>query len=157
MKNFKLKNRFLSSLVSWLQLQQLAGKESRERTRFVRVCQERLQEVNEFYKEIANKLVEKDEKGEFKTRKEGNELVYVFKEKKDEEDYLKELGDLHNEEFVLEINNSNKEQLKVVKNLVLNTEYKFGPKEGDSIALKQMDIKMANEYDLWCSAFEDLD
>lgn len=153
---FKIKNRFLTGLVQWLQLQSLSGKESRERTRFSVICQERVKEVNGFYSALIEKFVEKDTKGHFKTREQEGVQIYSFKTKKEEEEYIKEVNDLFEEEFKMENTPLNKEMLVVIKNIVLNTDYKFGPKDSETPVQKQASVRTANEYEQWCQAFENI-
>ena len=155
-KLFKIKNKFLSGLVIWLQMQLLSGKDSRERTRFVSLCQDRLKEYNGFYQGLMDKYIQKGKDGKYETVKVGDLETYKFITKKDEEEHLKEVNDLFEEEFKIEITQLSGEMLRIIKNIVLNTEYRFGPKEGTSIDEKNTAIRLANEYSEWCQSFESI-
>ena len=155
---FKLKNRYLSGLVQWLALQQLNGKESRERTRFINVCQERLKEISGFYQGLMEKYIKKGKDGKYETRiNESGEQVFKFRTKKEEDEYVKEITDLNEEEFKLELTEINKEMLGIIKKIVLETDYKFGPKENDSLDNKVRDMRIAVEYNEWAESLEALD
>lgn len=152
-KALKIKNRYLVGLGSWLQEQQLSGRESRERTRFVTLLQEQLNDVDKHRNEILEKYVGKDDKGNWKT------VVDNGKEKLDvpadqEEAFFKEIEDLMDEEFVLDLLEGNKQKIRTVKDILLNTDYKFGPREGDSAEEREARIRQAADYEKWCEAFE---
>lgn len=154
MTSFKIKNKYVLGLASWLNDLQLYGKESRERTRFVSVLSERLAETDKFRNSMVEKYVEKGEDGKSKT-KVGDDGVEVWDIKAEElPKFEKEYNELMDEDFVLDVLDGNKEKTKVVKDIVLNTDYKFGPKEGDSVQEKMAKIRQAAEYDKWCEAFE---
>ena len=153
---FKIQNKYLSSLAQWLQLLVLDGRKSRERTRFVKLLQDRLKEVNGFYQGLIEKYVKKDKNGRYKTRLVDGVQVFKFETKKDEKDYIKEVEDLFSEEFKLDLTEVNKEMLIVIKDIVLNTDYKFGPKENETSEQQRVSIRLAEEYDKWCQSFENL-
>ena len=140
---FKIKNRFLSSLLQWLELQELEGKKNRERVRFINLLQERLKEVNSFFHSLIDKFVEKDEKGHYKIEENNGNQVFSFANKKEKGKYIKELNDLYDEEFKLDLTELNKEMLSVIKNIVLNTHDKFGPKKNDTPQQKAINIRVA--------------
>lgn len=154
-KIFKLKNKYLSGLVQWLAIQQLTGKQSRERTRFINLLQIKLKEIEGFYKGLMEKFIEKGKDGKYSTKKDkdGTE-VYTFVTKKEEEEYVKEIDDLNDEEFKIELTEINKEMLTEIKKVVLDTDYKFGPKENTPRVEIVKQIRLANEYEEWCQSFE---
>jgi len=153
MNSFKIKNKFIVGLGSWLNELPLSGKESRERTRFVSLLVDRLTEVEKFRTDLLEKHVKKDEKGEKKkVMIEEQEIWDMTPE--NQVSYGKELTDLMDEEFVIDVLEGNKEKVKVVKNIVLNTSYVFGPKEGDSIEEKNAKIRQMNDYNIWCESFD---
>ena len=153
---WKLQNRYLSSLVQWLELQELEGKQNRERIRFINLLRERLKEMTGFINTLVDKLVEKDKSGHPKTIKENGVDVFSFKNKQDKEKYIKELNDIYNEEFKLELTELNKEMLGIIKDIVLNTKWKFGPREDDNPQQKINNIRIAYEYEKWAKSFEEL-
>lgn len=154
MSAFKIQNKHLVGLASWLNELQLGGKESRERTRFVGLLVEKIQETEKFRNELLDKYVEKDKDGQRKKKmNEAEQEVWDISEDNIEK-YQKEYADLLEDEFVLDSSEGNKEKLKVVKDIVLNTTYIFGPKEGDDMQEKVAKIRQANDYEVWCKAFE---
>jgi len=158
MNSFKIKNKYLVGLASWLNEVSLQGSESRERTRFINVLVERITENEKFRMELLDKHVTKDDSNQMKkkTNEITNEEVWDIS---DENMILftKEYGDLMEEEYVMDILDGNKQKLKVMKNVVLNTNYIFGPKEGDLIQEKTAKIRQMHDYEIWCQSFEGVD
>lgn len=153
----KIPNKFILGLASWLAEQPLGGRESRERSRFVTVASEHLQEVEKERKEIIEKFANKDEDGKPKiiTVDNGDSRYDIPDEKKAEME--KEYLDLLDEEWVLDVSEGNKAKIKTTRDILLNTEYKFGPKEGDTTEEQIAKVRQANDYDKWCQFFEVLD
>lgn len=157
MMSFKIKNAFLVGLASWLNEVPLQGSESRERTRFNNILIERIQENEKFRSELLEKYVEKDENGARKKKmNEINEEVWDMSEE-NMVLYTKEYGDLMGEEFIMDILDGNKQKLKVMKDVVLNTTYVFGPKDSDSPQERAGKIRQMHDYESWCQAFEAVD
>ena len=156
MSVLKLKNRYLVGLGSWLNELQLAGKESRERTRFVNLIIARIGETDKFREAIVDKYVKKDKNGEKvkKVLENGTEVWDISGT--DMKAYEKEYQDLMDDVWNLDVLEGNKEKLKVVQDIVLNTEYKFGPKEGNTQEEKIANIRQAADYEIWCDAFEEI-
>ena len=157
----KIKNRYLTSLAIWLIQQPLKGQYSRARTRFVNKCQERIKEVSTFYQELLEKMAIKEKDGKtFKTEEKNiggvMKKVFSFIDKKTEEEFIKEVDDLYDEEFILDINESNKKDLKVIRNIILDTDYEFGPKPDQTPQQQQQAMRIASEYNEWCEVFENL-
>lgn len=154
MTSFKIQNKFLVGLASWLSEIQLGGIESRERTRFVNILVERIQENEKFRLELLDKYTEKDEEGNKK--KKMNEFEEEVWDLSPENTilYTKEFGELMDEDFVMDILDGNKQKIKVMKEVVLNTNYVFGPRDTDSPQEKIAKIRQMNDYDSWCQAFE---
>ena len=63
MASLKIQNRYLLGLASWLNEQALAGRESRERSRFVTIVADQLAVVEKERKDIIDKYAEKEEDG----------------------------------------------------------------------------------------------
>ena len=153
---FKLKNQYLSGLVQWLELQELEGKRNRERIRFINLLRTRLKEVQGFLNSLIDKYVQKDEKGHYKVKKEKDNEFFEFETEENKKKYIEEVNDLYNEEFKIELTELNKEMLAVIKDIVLNTNYKFGPKENDTLQEKMTNIRIAYEYNEWAKSFEEI-
>lgn len=157
MTSFKIKNKYIIGLASWLNELSLQGIESRERTRFVNVLIERINENEKFRTDLLDKYVEKDTDGQkIKKTSETGEEVWDISED-NSIIFAKEYNDLMDDEYVMDILDGNKQKLKVVKEIVLNTSYMFGPQEVDSIQEKQAKLRQMNDYEVWCQAFELVD
>lgn len=155
-KAFRIKKRYLAGLATWLTQLQLSGRLSRERTRFVSLLTKGIQELEFDRKDILDKYVEK--KKDPKTGKE----VWVMQEGVDnwklkegvEEDFIKEINELFDEEFVIDIGEQHKSKIEAIRDIVLNTDYVFGPSKDDSPDEAQKKIDQAHHYDVWCESFE---
>lgn len=154
-KAFKLKNRYVLGLATWLNDQSLAGKDSRERTKFVTLLAAHLNETDKDRVELLKKYAEKDEKGEFKMKEENGKQVYDLLPDKLVE-FGKEYSELLDEDFIIDILEGNKSKFETVKRIVLDTDYKFGPRENDTPEEKDERVKLMNQYDLWAEAFEEV-
>lgn len=143
-----IKNSQVLGFASWLNELELNGRQSRERSRVVKILAEKIREIEKFRLEILEKYSQKDKKGKSKVGKD-NKMVLLDDKKK--EQFVTEVTELYNEEFELAIDDF---QIDVLKNIVLDTTYLFGPKEGDSEPEKAAKIRQANDYVLWCEMVE---
>jgi hypothetical protein len=159
-KVLKLKNYLLlegerenskKSLVLWLSEQMLHGRESRNRTRFIKLISDRYQEVNTEKKRLLELYCDKNKK---------KENIYLDKEGKDTTDkeksvmykiskdnivkFNKEYQDFLKEEYKIDITPANSEIINDVKNTILNTSASFSNEE-------------AELYNEWCEIFEEVD
>ena len=163
MKTLKLKNYFFIagvfngqiSLAQWLSGQNLHGPVSRARTRFLKLIQPRLVELDEEKKKMTEEYAEKKsvKDGDKKVEK----VVFLDEKGKDTTDpklgrnykikdvtaFNKAYGDYLNEDFIIDVTPSNREIIYGVKDLLLSTEDEF--KGG-----------MAEIYDGWCESFENI-
>jgi len=132
----KLRNDVLSGLAEFLMKEKLGGKASRMRTKFLKLLNEAINEIEGFRKELLEKYSKNDD--------EGNALIennsYVLE---DAEAFNKDFLELMNEYFVIDETESKREMLQNIKRILENTEVEF---EG---------VK-AFQYDHWCEAFENL-
>jgi len=142
---FTIENSYVLGLASWLAEQELSGKESRVRTRFVKQLADRHQETDKFRQELLDKYAKKDEKGERVVNEQQNVVL------DDVEGFTKEINDLYQEEFTIDLD---EKSFEILKNIVLNTDYVFGPKENDNDQERLAKIRQANDYEEWCQAFE---
>jgi len=136
MKDFlTFRNRQLDTLVAILNVP-LDGQKSRIRNRFITFIQPRLKEVEEERLKMAKELADKDEKGE-PIMENSN-----FKLSKDNlEKFQKEYTDLLDEEYIIDILESNKKDIDTIKDLILNTK-------------KEFDIQGGYAYEELCKCFE---
>lgn len=160
MKKLTLKNTFfirndslgIVPLTQWLAQQMLHGKESRNRTRFLKLVDERVNEID------AERLRLAEEYAEKKKDKDGKEqVVYLDKDGKDTLDktlgvsfkvkdmdkFNKDYEEYIGETFVVDVTPANQETIYGVRDIIMDTKESFaGP--------------MATMYDEWCDAFENI-
>lgn len=147
----------LVPLFEWLAALPLSGRESRERTKFNQMIAEGLKEIDEDRLKILETYAELDpETGEKKKAVDNGVEHFVIPDDQ-KEAFAKEVNDLYAEEFVLDVLEGNKQKVKTIRDILLNTDYKFGPKEGDTQEQKIAHVREANNYDAWCTAFEAVD
>ena len=132
----KFKNVDVKGLAEFLASEKLVKKQSRMRTKFLKLLNESINEIESFRKEMLEKYSKKDD--------EGNALIennsYVLE---DAEAFNKEYVELMNEDFIIDETESKRELLQHVERILENTETEF-----DGIK--------AFQYDAWCEAFENL-
>lgn len=159
MKKLVLKNYFLwpiasfgiVDLANWLVELKLHGKQSRQRTRFVKILAERVNELNAERQRLFDEYGEKNRKGEFiyvdGEGKESTEpkagLRLKMHKGKTEEKFNEEFSTYLNEDYVLDVSPQTKDTIYGVREIILHTNEEFsGP--------------MASRYDEWCEAFENI-
>lgn len=160
MKKLALKNAFfwpvpefdILSLQKWLEDLSLDGKQSRQRTRFLMLISDR---INEMAKERERLFAEYGAKDK-KTGKlifqgpEGHESInpepnmhLKIKESKKALDLNREFTEYLEEDLILDVSPQTKDTINAVKKIILNTKDEFkGP--------------MASRYNQWCEAFESI-
>lgn len=129
----KIQNKYLLPSINLLYDLSLKGKESRHRTRFIKLLQEQLKEVEEERKQLAEEFSRKDKNG--KPIIEDNKYVL-----ENEKEFYKEFNELMDEEFIIEGAN-HEETLKTVKKILLECEVAFSGQD-------------AMVYDYLCEQFE---
>ena len=150
---YKIQNKYTLGLAAWLNELELSGRDSRYRTRFVNILRDRVKEYQTERRSIISQFVEIDKDGKFKIRKE--EGVDILDVKDDDREKLEtQLQELEEEEFVVKIDATNKNEFEAVKKLVLDTDYKFGPGENINELERQAKIRQADDYNEWCKTFE---
>ena len=112
-ESITLKNYQLKLLVSWLDLP-LHGKEARARNRFLRIAAQRMDELEGERIETLSALSEKDEKGSPKMN--GNQYDLTPENLKTFQDRM---GVLNDEDFVIDVLPSNRQELKSVKEILV--------------------------------------
>lgn len=139
----KIKNAYVNPLGMLLHAMELNIKESRMRTRFVKLLEE--QETNIIYPEkkmILETYCTKNDNGKplMRDREQG---LYLFEDPEEEEKAVEALNDLLNEQLIIELTEQNKDMIITVGGLLLDGE---GIKVSSSVA---------DMVDEWCSIFED--
>ncbi len=138
-KALNLQKRLLNHLVFFLDMP-LTGSKARSRNRFIRLIAPMAQEVENERVKMLKDLSEKDEKGEPKVEKNqitGAEHYIVSTENR------KKVDEYLDEDYVLDILPSNEKDVKVAKDLLLNSEMK-------------LNIELGDIYDKLCTAFEEI-
>lgn len=147
----------LVGLANWLNKQELNGMQTRMRSRFIKRLAEEVKLIESERVELINKYAEteKNEDGKevLKTVVDNGETRYVIKKNKEEE-FTKEIQALYGEEFKVVLTAENEDEIRCIKDIVLNTTYKFGPGEKDSEKLAKKKLIEAEDYDDWATAFE---
>lgn len=133
MKQVLIKNMYLKSSVELLYGMTLRGKQSRHRSKLVRILNEKLKELGENEIELIKEYTGVDEKGNPKRNEQGNFNVNdVFKFRKEQQELLEE-------EIFIE-GEGNREMIKTVKEILSNYNEGIGGKEADA-------------FDYLCGAF----
>lgn len=154
MRQLTLKNYFFVSglyqdtlsLAEWLVKQMLHGKESRCRTRFIRLTSDKINEVQDERLKLVEAHSKRDADGKQLFRdKDGNEIVDKDKATSfvlsDEDAFNKEYADYLNEDYVIDILPAQSEIINVVRDILLNTQESFTGRQ-------------ATLYEEWCESFE---
>lgn len=156
-KEFSIANRQLEPFGKWLHDLHLDAKESRVRTRFIELLGKQLEYIERERVELIRKYAKKDEEGSpiVVIDSAGRNLYDVppeFNEKVN-----KEYNDLVNGNFVIPIDDSNREFFRALKDIVLETYYRFGPREGDPDNVRNAKTQLAMSYHLWAQSFDGLE
>ena len=150
-KTLVLKNKYLTLLAVWLSKQGLAGNDSRQRYRFIDLLRDRIKEIENERVKIVEKYATKD-----KDKKPVREIVIAERDGKpvqieqykfdrdNKKKFEEEFDGYLEEEFIVDILEGNKEKVKRVREIVLNTDYVFKGEEGE-------------QHNKWCEALEQVD
>lgn len=120
----------LNMLFTWLSRLALAGRESRERTRFLHLCADRVREMEKARVELAKTYARKDESGHPMQIAGKNGGHFDIAEEKYVE-FVQELQKILNEQITFDILPSNIENWKKIKEIVLNTTEVFGEADAE--------------------------
>ena len=139
----KIKNVMIEPLMNFLMKFELKGKESRLRTRFVKLLNEHQNQLQNDNYELIKEYANLDEQGEPKQIQRGEKFHYDINAEKRSE-YNNEYILLMEEHCIIDENESHKELLLFIKELILNCDMTFKGRE-------------AMEYDLYCEVFESIE
>ena len=151
--SLKIKNHHLMGLGTWLNEQQLQGRASRARTRFVGDIQAKLSELEKERISLCEQFAEKDETGAVKKETVDDAERYIFSDIGQKE-FADEYRDLLTEDWIVDITDANRDMVSVITSIVLDTEYRFGPREGETPQQSEFRVRQMNDYPHWCEAFE---
>jgi hypothetical protein len=104
----------------------LKGKESRMRTRFIKVLQERMELVKAEHQELIKQYANFNDDGEPEVIEKDGQQVYDIK---DISAFNKDYNELMMEKFIIDETASNKDMVEAVKNAVLNCDKVFSGQE----------------------------
>lgn len=148
---FKISNQNLISLVRWLNLINLSGNESRERTKFIQLAESRIREIEENRINIVKKYANKNDDGtprivhDSETEDENGNIIKSGERFDVPEESVgpmnTEFSAYLGEDWELDISDGNIAKFNTVKKIVLETTEKFSG-------------SLAQQYDEWCKAFE---
>ena len=121
----------IAGLIMWLNVQPLAGKQSRIRTRFAAALGKALQQTEAERREIIGKYVEKEldkqtGKEVWKTQPVDNGQTHYVISPEKVHDFNNEIQELYSEDFVMAVNPETEENIAVIKDILLNTDFEFG-------------------------------
>lgn len=137
----KIKNSEVEPFANFLMSFELVGRESRMRTRFVKILMERVALIREEHAELIRQFARFHENGEpIIVENEHGQKMYDVPDKVS---FNREYALLLNEDFVIEENEEKKEMLLFIKELILNCDKTFKGRE-------------ALEYDIWCDIVEEI-
>lgn len=138
------KNYHLNPLLEWFDAQMLHGEESRARTKFIKILAPLAKDLEDERMKLIDDNCKKDKEGKrlMIEKEENGKMVKTFefgkgKREKFVEEYNKALG----EDAVIDILPSTKETVRLVKNILLNTNESF---TGQGAVM----------YSEWCECFE---
>lgn len=142
-----MKNYEIGELQSFLFNLILKGKESRMRTRFIKLLEDQIDLIKMERQQLINDYALKDESGEIvtDTREMHNkeEEVVVFPSEEAEKEAQMQIMLMMNEDFIMEETADKIEMLTTLQNIILNCELEF---TGQKAVL----------YDRFCEIFEDI-
>jgi len=140
----KMKNSVLDGYIVFLSDLKLKAKDSRMRTRFIKILQDKLELLVKEEDTLKKEHAKIDENGDIiynETKMPDGENVKGFMVKNIEK-YNADLSELLNEDFVIEINEERLEMIETVKEAVFNYDLELSGKE-------------ASIYDSLCTMLED--
>lgn len=140
MTNMRMKNAEVEAFANFLMTIELRGKESRLRTRFVRMLVEKVDQINEDHRELIRQFASFDENGEAIIVEIDGKKAYDVP---DREAFNHEYFLLLNEDFIIDESEERREMLMFIKELILNCDTTFKGRE-------------ALEYDRWCDIVEEI-
>ena len=156
-KELRVKNAQIHEFCGWLNDLHLEPTISRVRTQFIERCKKHLNEYVEKERiEIIRKYANKDEEGNpiVIIDSTGRKLYDIPPEKNDKMN--NEYNELLQGNFVVPIDENTTEMVKIMKKVVLEPEYRFGPREGDAMNIRKAKVELSIKYHEWCKSFDEL-
>lgn len=136
----KMKNAEVEPLVEFLMSLELKGKQSRLRTRFVKLLAEQVQVIQDEHAELIKQYASFNDDGKPNIVEVNGVQMYDVKERNE---FNKEYGLLLSEDYIVEQTESIKEMLLLVKDIILDCDMTFSGRE-------------ALQYDRFCEIAEEI-
>ncbi|MFY0516843.1 hypothetical protein ACOMCU_03285 [Lysinibacillus sp. UGB7] len=141
-----IKNYEIGELQAFLFNLILKGKESRMRTRFIKLLEQQLNQVNQERQQLVDEYAEKDGNGEILYTTEivdGKEIEMPLFSEEAEKEVQQQILTLLHEDFIIEETAEKIDMLHILQDIVLNCDLEFTGKK-------------ATLYDKFCEIFEDI-
>ncbi|EON72823.1 hypothetical protein [Lysinibacillus sphaericus] len=141
-----IKNYEIGELQAFLFNLILKGKESRMRTRFIKLLEQQLNQVNQERQQLVDEYAEKDKNGEILYTTEivdGKEIEMPLFSEEAEKEVQQQILTLLHEDFIIEETAEKIDMLRILQEIVLNCDLEFTGKK-------------ATLYDRFCEIFEDI-
>ncbi|POZ57263.1 hypothetical protein LYSIN_02047 [Lysinibacillus sphaericus] len=141
-----IKNYEISELYAFLFNLILKGKESRMRTRFLKLLEDQLNLVNQERQQLVADYADKDDNGEVLYNKEivdNKEIEIPIFDKDAEKEVQRQILTLLHEDFIIEETADKLDMLQVLQEILLNLDLEFTGKK-------------ATLYNRYCEIFEDI-
>ena len=141
-----IKNYEISELYAFLFNLILKGKESRMRTRFLKLLEDQLNLVNQERQQLVADYANKDDNGEVLYNKEivdNKEIEIPIFDKDAEKEVQRQILTLLHEDFIIEETADKLDMLQVLQEILLNLDLEFTGKK-------------ATLYNRYCEIFEDI-
>lgn len=135
----RIKNGEVEKFAQFLLSLKLKGAENRVRTKFVRILQNHLKEVQKDHEQLLEEYCGKDENGQFITVEKDGKSFYDIE---DVAGFQKEFINLMEEELIIPVDESMEVMLEKVYNILVNIEIEFSGRE-------------ALEYETYLEMFEE--
>lgn len=143
-----MKNYEIGELQSFLFNLILKGKESRMRTRFIKLLENQIELIKLERQQLINDYALKDDKGEIVTETKElhnkEEEIVVFPSEEAEKEAQMQIMLMMNEDFIIEETTEKIDMLITLQNVILNCDLEF---TGNKAVL----------YDRFCEIFEDVE
>lgn len=141
-----IKNYEISELYAFLFNLILKGKESRMRTRFLKLLEDQLNLVNQERQQLVADYADKDDNGEILYTKEivdNKEIEIPIFDKDAEKEVQRQILTLLHEDFIIEETADKLDMLQILQEILLNLDLEFTGKK-------------ATLYNRYCEIFEDI-
>lgn len=126
-----IRNVELEGFIQFLNTLELVGKQSRFRSRLIRLLQEKLTVIKAEHRDIVEKYSKKDSEGKPQYRSVDEQTGYVEYDIEDMSGLAAELNELYGENTVVDQSESNRELLLIVKEAVLDCTLTFSGEQAE--------------------------